>query len=140
VSQTVGLGSRIADLRTQKGMLQKELAEQAGISVSFLSEVENGHRMPGAEALLRIADVLEASLDHLLRGETGRPEPKPLTIPPALQEAAEEQHWSYGATAALLRAQTTVLARRTPTGRGEHRVRDWTKEDWIRLHSALFAE
>ena len=140
MSQTAGLGSRIADLRTRKGILQKDLADQAGISVSFLSEVENDRRTPGAEVLLRVADALEASLDYLLRGEAERSEPRPLTIPASLQEAAEEQQWTYGATAALLRAQATVLARRTPTGRGEHRLRDWSKQDWIRLHTALFDE
>lgn len=140
VSQTSSLGSRIAELRSRKGILQKDLAEQAGISVSFLSEVENGHRTPGAEILLRIADVLGASLDYLVRGEDSRPEPKPLTIPPNLHEAAEEQHWSYEVTASLLRAHSTVRFRRTPTGRGEERPRDWSKQDWIRLHRALYEE
>ena len=132
------LGSRIAELRTRKELLQKDLADNAGISVGFLSEVENGHRTPGAEVLLRIADALGASLDYLLRGGEAPPEPKPLTIPPSLQDAAEEQHWSYGVTAALLRAQSSVLFRRTPTGRGEERARDWSKQDWVRLHTALF--
>jgi transcriptional regulator with XRE-family HTH domain len=121
-------------------MLQKELADLAGISVGFLSEVENDHRTPGAEILLRIADVLGASLDYLLRGEETRPEPKPLTIPPSLHEAAEERQWSYSVTASLIRAQSAVMFRRTPTGRGEERPRDWTKEDWFRLHDALYEQ
>lgn len=134
------LGERIADLRTRKGMLQKDLAERAAISVGFLSEVENDRRTPGAEVLLRIADALGASLDYLLRGEEARPEPKPLTIPPALQEAAEERNWSYSVTASLLRAQSAVLFRRTPTGRGEEQPRDWSKDDWFRLYEALYEE
>src|SRR5690606_6240472 len=134
------LGERVADLRTRKGMLQKDLAEQAAVSVGFLSEVENDRRTPGAEVLLRIADALGASLDYLLRGEETRAEPKPLTIPPALQEAAEERNWSYSVTASLLRAQSAVLFRRTPTGRGEERPRDWSKEDWFRLYDALYEE
>jgi transcriptional regulator with XRE-family HTH domain len=134
------MGARIADLRNRKAILQKDLAERAGVSVSFLSEVENAHRTPGAEILLRIADALGASLDYLLRGENPNPELRPLTIPPSLQEAAEEKHWSYSVTASLLRARSTVLARRTPTGRGEQRPRDWSKEDWVRLHTALHEE
>lgn len=140
MSELSSLGSRIAQIRSRKGLLQKDLAEKAGVSVSFLSEVENDRRTPGGEALLAIADVLGASLDYLLRGEESRPEPRPLLIPPALQEAAEQEHWSYGVTADLVRAQATVLGRRTPTGRGEQKVRDWSKEDWIRLYSALFKQ
>lgn len=141
MSQTPGLGRRIAELRDRRGLLQKDLAARAGLSVSFLSEVENDRRTPGAEVLLRIADTLGASLDYLVRGDDSRPaEPKPLTFPPALQDAAEERGWSYTATADLLRAQATVLARRTPDKRGGQEARDWTAEDWIRLHTALFGE
>jgi transcriptional regulator with XRE-family HTH domain len=140
VSTPSSLGGRVADLRARKGMLQKDLADQAGISVGFLSEVENGHRTPGAEVLLRIADVLGASLDYLLRGQDPKAEAKPVLIPPSLQEAAEERHWSYEVTASLLRAQGEVRFRRTPTGRGTERPRDWSKQDWIRLHDVLYED
>lgn len=140
MSDVATLGSRIADLRARRGLIQKDLADRAAVSVGFLSEVENDHRIPGAEVLLRIADALGASLDYLLRGEEPRPEPKPLTIPTSLQAAAEERHWSYQVTASLLRAHSAVLFRRTPTGRGEEKPRDWTKEDWFRLHSALYED
>jgi transcriptional regulator with XRE-family HTH domain len=132
------LGRRIAELRSQRGLLQKDLADRADVSVSFLSEVENDRRTPGAELLLRIADSLGASLDYLVRGEEARPEPRPVTIPPSLQEAAEQEQWSYSLTADLLRAQASVVGRRTPGGRGEHKVKDWLKDDWIRLHTAQF--
>ena len=112
----------------------------AGISISFLSELENDRRTPGGEVLLRIADALGASLDYLVRGEDARAEPRPLTIPPSLQEAAEQEQWSYALTADLLRAQASVLGRRTPDGRGEAKLKDWTKSDWIRLHAALFEQ
>ena len=137
MSQTPGLGRRIAELRSQRGLLQKDMADKAGVSVSFLSEVENDRRTPGAEVLLRIADALGALLDYLVRGEETRPEPRPVTIPPSLQEAAEQEQWSYSLTADLLRAQASVVGRRTPGGRGERDMKDWAKDDWIRLHAAL---
>ena len=140
MSTPASLGSRIADLRIRKSVLQKKLAEDAEISVGFLSEVENDRRTPGAEVLLRIADALGASLDYLLRGAERPAEAKPVVIPPALHDAAHENQWSYGVTAALVRAQNAVLFRRTATGRGEESARDWGKEDWIRLHQALFEE
>lgn len=121
-------------------MRQKDLAEKAQVSVSFLSEVENNHRAPGSKVLLRIADALGASLDYLVRGEEARPEPEPLTFPPSLQEAAEQEQWSYGVTASLLRAQSSVRFKRTPDGRGKKPPREWEKEDWIRLHALLYEE
>lgn len=138
MSQTPGLGARIATLRERRGLLQKDLAQKAELSVSFLSEVENDKRTPGAELLLRIANVLGASLDYLLRGEAVAPEPQPVTIPPNLNEAAEERHWSYSVTTALLRAQSSVIGRRTPEGSVERPIKDWKKEDWIRLHDVLY--
>ncbi len=138
MSTPSSLGGRVADLRARKSLLQKDLADQAEISVGFLSEVENGHRTPGAEVLLRIADVLGASLDYLLRGHESKPETKPIVIPPSLQEAAREQDWSYQETASLLRAQAEVRFRRTPGGRGVERIRDWSRDDWIRLHQVLY--
>jgi len=121
-------------------MLQKDLAEAADVSVGYLSEVENGHRTPGAEVLLRIANALGASLDYLARGGEPRPVSAPVTIPPSLDEAAEEEQWSYAVTASLLRAQSTVRFRRTPTGRANTPTREWTKGDWIRLHDILYDE
>jgi transcriptional regulator with XRE-family HTH domain len=140
LSQTPGLGRRVTELRERRGLLQRDLASRAGLSVSFLSEVENDHRTPGAEVLLRLADALGASLDYLLRGEDPRTEPTPLTIPPSLQEAAEQEHWSYTMTADLLRAQASVVAKRTPGSRGEHPIKQWIREDWLRLHEALFSQ
>jgi transcriptional regulator with XRE-family HTH domain len=43
------LGKRIGSCRERLGWTQKRLAEEAGISVTFLSELENEKRMPGAE-------------------------------------------------------------------------------------------
>lgn len=121
-------------------MRQKDLAEKAQVSVSFLSEIENNHRTPGSEVLLRIADALGASLDYLVRGKDTRPEPEPLTFPPPLQEAAEQEQWSYGVTASLLRAHSSVRYKRTPDGQGRKPPREWEKEDWIRLHALLYEE
>jgi transcriptional regulator with XRE-family HTH domain len=119
-------------------MLQRDLADAAEISVGYLSEVENGHRTPGAEILLRIANALGASLDYLARGEESRLTSEPLTIPTSLDEAAEDQQWSYAVTASLLRAQSAVRFRRTPTGQSAKPTREWTKDDWIQLHQLLY--
>lgn len=48
-------------------MNQDILAERAGLSKGFLSDVENNKRNVGSQNLLKIANVLGASVDYLLR-------------------------------------------------------------------------
>jgi transcriptional regulator with XRE-family HTH domain len=132
------LGRRLAHLRERRGWTQKELADRAEISVTFLSEVENDHRNIGSATLLKVADALGASLDYLMRGETERtPARQPVVIPPELSQAAEDKGWSYGQTVVLLETQRTVLARRSG-GTGARASNTWTTEDWIDFHRRLF--
>jgi transcriptional regulator with XRE-family HTH domain len=132
------LGRRLAECRDRKGWTQKELAQRAGISTAFLSEIENDRRGIGAEALLDLADALDASLDYLLRGEVQQqPVRKSLVIPPELAEAADELGWSTGHTMDLLRAREIVRARRSRGGDADRAVHDLTKEDWIQFYDRL---
>ncbi len=57
--------NRIKEIREQRGMMQKELAEQAGISRPFLHDLENNHRGARQETYQRIAEVLKVSVDDL---------------------------------------------------------------------------
>lgn len=52
------LGKRVAELRTQIGMGQKELASDAGTTVKVISQLERGVSVPSVEKLAKIADVL----------------------------------------------------------------------------------
>lgn len=45
------LGTRIAQRRVELRLSQKELANQAGISVTYLSELERNKRFPSARIL-----------------------------------------------------------------------------------------
>lgn len=134
------MGQRVAQLREKRGWTQRELAESAGMSVTFLSEIENGKRNVSSEMLLRLADALNASLDYLLRGSAeSRTVQQPLTIPPELSTAAERQGWSFEVTVSLLRGYRAVLARRGGPG-GERDLRSWTAEDWERLHHQFYED
>ena len=136
--EPAGMGKRIAELREQRGWTQKQLADRAEMSVTFLSEVENGKRNLSSAKLLRLADELATSTDYLLRGEhTPNPQRPPVKIPPALSDAAEEQGWTYSQTTALLQTHELILARRTPTG--DDAQAPYTKRDWIDLYRRLFA-
>ena len=131
------LGQRIADLRERRGLTQRQLAEAADLSATFLSEIENDRRNVGAAILLRLADTLDASLDYLMRGEEDRAPRKPITIPPELSAAAEKEGWSYSQTVTLLEGR--VLHRRGGTS-AELAGRQWTTQEWIAFYRRLFAD
>jgi transcriptional regulator with XRE-family HTH domain len=61
------VGTRIRELRTQgaRRWTQEELAERAHISVSFLSMIERGERVPHLETLFALASALEVRLSEL---------------------------------------------------------------------------
>lgn len=135
------LGERIAALRERRGWKQRQLAEAAGLSVTFLSEIENDRRNVGAAILLRLADALDASLDYLLRGEEDRPSPRrSVVVPPELSAAAEDQGWSYSQTTALLEARQVVVARRGGPHGDDRVTREWTRAQWIDFHRRLFGD
>lgn len=57
---------RIRDLRADAGLTQQELAESAGISVPFLSQIETGAKLPSMETLIRIGKALGAPASSLI--------------------------------------------------------------------------
>src|SRR5260370_10464142 len=97
------VGKRIAEVREERGLTQRQLADKAGLSVTFLSEIENGKRNLSSGKLLRIADELGKSMDYLARGVHAEPSPRlPVNVPPELSDAAEEQGCTYAQTRPLL--------------------------------------
>ncbi len=52
--------------RQFRGVSSKDLAEQAGISVAYLSEIETGKKDGSISAMKRIADALKLTLDDLV--------------------------------------------------------------------------
>lgn len=125
-------GDRIRELREKRRMTQDQLATAAEMSKSFLSDVENNNRNVSSQTLLRIANVLETSVDYLLSGATAEVVRKPVMIPPNLSQAAGELNLSYNRTLELLDAHDSVFARRSNKSRTE-----FTVEDWKKLYQAL---
>lgn len=60
------LGERMRKERLSLGITQEVLAEKAGISVSFLGQVERGERKPSLETVVNIANSLSVTVDFLL--------------------------------------------------------------------------
>ena len=59
------LGARIRHLRQAEGMTLRDLAERAGVTESFLSQVERGLASPSISTLRRIAASLGESIGSL---------------------------------------------------------------------------
>ena len=127
-------GDRIKAIRGQRNWTQEELAEAAGISKSFLSDIENDKRNISSESALKIADALGISLDYLIRGETGERERQrqPVRIPPELSKLAEELELSYSVTLTLLEAHEAVVARRAAK-----QLRPPTVDEWRKFYTAI---
>ena len=60
------VGKRIAALRRERGYSQDQLAEMALLNRVTLARYETGVIEPGAQALARIADALNVSVDEIL--------------------------------------------------------------------------
>jgi transcriptional regulator with XRE-family HTH domain len=61
------IGLALHSVRMARGMRQKEVAVRAGLSVSFLSDVENGKRGLSVLSLLKIADALSVDPCRIIR-------------------------------------------------------------------------
>lgn len=61
------IGAKVKQARLAKHMTQQQLAEAAGISISFLSNIENGKQSMNLRVLISISDALNVSADRLIR-------------------------------------------------------------------------
>lgn len=59
------LGAFIKEQRTRSALSVRKLADQAGISNPYLSQIERGLRKPSAEILKSLARALEISTESL---------------------------------------------------------------------------
>jgi hypothetical protein len=61
------IGQLIKELRVAKRMQQYELAEKAGLSKNYLSEIENENADPSLRALRKITLALDVSMTQIFR-------------------------------------------------------------------------
>jgi len=60
------IGKRIKEVRNKQSITQEALAKKAGISVQFISNVENAHAKASLATIVKIANALESGVDVLL--------------------------------------------------------------------------
>lgn len=54
-------------LRKEKGITQKKLSLEVGITRAYLSNLENGKHKPSLEVALRIAEILESTVEKIFK-------------------------------------------------------------------------
>ena len=64
--------------RTKKGLDQLEIAQQIGVSKQAYSNYELGKRQASHEILVKLARILDTSVDNLLTGSPAQSEAEPL--------------------------------------------------------------
>lgn len=65
----VKLGKRVRNLRQNRGFSLQEISERASVSVSMLSAVERGQKVPSIQVLHQIAMALKVSVGRLIESE-----------------------------------------------------------------------
>lgn len=71
---TKDIGKFIQEVRKEKGLTQKELADQICISDKTISKWENGNSVPDTSMLMSLCDALDVTTNELLAGERIPPE------------------------------------------------------------------
>ena len=103
-------GAAIARLRRMRGLSQRDCADRAGISVTFLSLLENGRKQASVDTLNALAEALDVPTAIMLAlgskspGRKATPEAKLLK---SLQKAIEEL---INAESALVEQRSTARA------------------------------
>jgi len=62
----MSIGTRVMQIRNQKGISQRELSQRSGIAGSYLSRIENRHLEPRPKTLRKIAEALSVPLAEFL--------------------------------------------------------------------------
>lgn len=122
-------------LRKERGWSQDHLCRRAGISKSFLSEVENDAATPGGPMLVKLAGALGASLDYLMTGvepEAAKAKARGMEISPSLATFAQNHGLPFRHVVELNNMMSNIEARRRHEG-----AKDLTEADWSKLYDSV---
>ena len=64
---TMEIGKLLAQLRKEKGLLQKDVANHLNMTVATISNYEKGVHLPDLNTLIVLADFFDVSTDYLLQ-------------------------------------------------------------------------
>ena len=66
----IDIGSKLKDLRVQKGLTQEELADRAELTKGFISQLERNLTSPSIATLMDILQCLGTSIGEFFNEET----------------------------------------------------------------------
>ena len=95
------IGKFIHDLRKEKEMTQKQLADRVGVSDKTISKWETGRGIPDTAIMSELCKVLGISINELLSGErlsvdnySGKAEENMVNLLKDKEQEKEKQKWS----------------------------------------------
>jgi transcriptional regulator with XRE-family HTH domain len=65
-NQVASFGEKLKQARKKLGWSQDDLGQKVGIHGRHVGKYENGRAMPNADTIIRIAKILNVSIDYLL--------------------------------------------------------------------------
>ena len=86
------LGSRLRARRKAIGKTMQQVADEAGLTIGFISQIERGISTPSLASLYNVAKALDASVDHFVSQ-------KPARTHSAVSHAGQRQTYKIGGTA-----------------------------------------
>lgn len=68
----MNVGIRIKSRRKELGLTQTQIYEHTKINSGNLSKIENGKVLPSSSALIGLSEILQCSIDYILRGDSSK--------------------------------------------------------------------
>jgi transcriptional regulator with XRE-family HTH domain len=118
------LQDRLKELRTNRDLTLKGVAERSGLSVSYLSDIERGRTTPTLNTLEVIAEALEMSVIDFLTGVDFAGELTDASLPPGLSDLLQDDEYGHEITPEWVETLSKIQMR------GK---RPQTKREWLEL-------
>ena len=71
-TKDISIGQRIKQRRKELGLTQIMIRDQAGISSGNLSCIERGDKLPSAQTIIRLSEILQCTTDWILKGTSAQ--------------------------------------------------------------------
>lgn len=122
------LHERLRELRQERGLRLKDVSEQAGISIPYLSDLERGRTNPSLETLQTLAAAHGISVHDLLEPVEFYGEQTQASLPKGLAELVADPTLGAQITPDWIQSLSRIELR----GR-----RPQSKEDWYDIYRNL---
>ena len=122
------LHERLRELRQERKLRLKDIAEHMNISVPYLSDLERGRTNPSLETLQAMAAAYSISVKDLLTGIEGYGETTESALPSGLSDLLADPVLGTNITPDWVRTLSRIELR----GR-----RPRTKQDWLEIYLHL---